>query len=83
MRKRTKQKVNNPTPPNSFYPKCSVRGGLVETKDGKAVLIAIAIMLFFMGFCFLSVIINDSESQNENNKSNPERLEKLLLRFFR
>lgn len=81
MKYKRKLKNRNPVPKPMFYPdKASMRGGLVDTKDGLAIFIAFVSMLIFLFFGFFSVIFDSSKAEeNEENQDKLERMEEYML----
>ena len=53
-----------------------------EKNDSVAVLIFSAVMLFFMLFSVLSVINSGSETEDENNNSQIEKIKERIFRIL-
>ena len=70
-------------PKSNYRRKFSIRGGLVKTNDGQAVFVAIIGMLFFLAFSVLSVINNNSKTEDEENNGKSEEFKEFTIKTFK
>jgi hypothetical protein len=78
-------KIKSKSVEASNFPPCakpSMRGNMDEKNDSVAVLIFSAVMLFFMLFSVLSVINSGSETEDENNNSQIEKIKERIFRIL-
>ena len=68
-----------PSKPLFYCDKASMRGGLVKTKDGIAILVAFISMALFLFFGFFLGVITDSPKvKDEENNRKPQKIEKFI-----
>ena len=73
----------NPAPPHCFYPnRASMRGKMTKTHDSKAILAFAAVSVFIILYTILSVINNDSKT-NENINKQIDIIKKRVFETFK
>ena len=73
----------NPAPPHCFFPnRASMRGKRAKTHDGKAILAFATVSVFIILYSILSVINNDSKT-NENINKQINIIKKRVFETFK